>query len=257
MDDSNAAPTVVYHFLDDHLLQEFFETIPRSCLMSYLRNSDSLRNRHFPGFRISAKSGPPLNRIVVAFKSEVVLRHNNDLATALCADWIKKETALASTALNHLGVQSSQPSDARSWINEVHDRIGGILNEQLFRALVRVLATNFSDSQVHIFISIISYGLNQQALQQVVKEELTNARTNPWVLKEVTKLNLSSAQVKINDLQGCMAELHAQQTSYSLAAEESLGPMLLGRDHLTETGSRYRWRTGRADQQAGRCQGAN
>lgn len=43
----------VYHFLDDQLFAAFIEGVPRSQITEYLRNNETVRNRHFRGFRIS------------------------------------------------------------------------------------------------------------------------------------------------------------------------------------------------------------
>ena len=43
----------VYHFVDEHLFSIFMEQVPRTVLLSPIRGDEVLRNRCFPGFRIS------------------------------------------------------------------------------------------------------------------------------------------------------------------------------------------------------------
>lgn len=64
-----------------------------------------------------------------------------------------------------------------SWgINDVHARLQPLEQHQdSLRALVRKLATQFSTEDVHIFVSIISYGINQQTVRDLVESELLNA----------------------------------------------------------------------------------
>ena len=87
MDELNLSYDAVYHFLDKHLLEVFIEKIPRSELVETLRVNESLRNRYFPGFRIS-NSVPSSKQIVVAYRKEIVERRNGRLATSLCRSWV-------------------------------------------------------------------------------------------------------------------------------------------------------------------------
>jgi hypothetical protein len=84
--------TPVYHFCDDRLFELFLEKIPRARLVEHLRKSESLRNRLFPGFRVS-NSSPTDRQLFTAYKREITERHNSSLATFLCASWIKQQPA--------------------------------------------------------------------------------------------------------------------------------------------------------------------
>ena len=75
---------------------------------------------------------------------------------------------IASAALNILGIQCENPADANSWIKDVHAKLDREPHEDFFRKLVRALATQFSSDDIHIFVSTISYGANQQNLRKLV-----------------------------------------------------------------------------------------
>ncbi|HEY6465294.1 MAG TPA: hypothetical protein VIY69_04835, partial [Candidatus Acidoferrales bacterium] len=54
MQEATASYVPVYHFVDERLFEAFLTDIPRNVLVDYLRSDESLRNRYFPGHRISA-----------------------------------------------------------------------------------------------------------------------------------------------------------------------------------------------------------
>src|SRR5467141_2446888 len=115
MEDAPTPYTAVYHFRDDRLLARFIEQIPRSELVEYIRSSESLRNRYFRGFRIS-NTAPTCQQVLSAYKKEIIDRKNGNLASSLCADWIRQHSVLAGTALKSLGIQSENAADANLWI---------------------------------------------------------------------------------------------------------------------------------------------
>jgi hypothetical protein len=161
------------------LLETFIAKVPRPELVEHLRSSQSLRNRYFPGFRIS-DTVPTRQQVLTAYKKEIVGRNNGKLASSLCAHWIRQQALLATVALKVLNIQSEDPADANSWINEVHARFGPLeQHEDGLRALVRELAAQFPSEDVHIFVSIISYGTNQQTLRNLVANELLKAANDP------------------------------------------------------------------------------
>lgn len=231
MEDATAPYSAVYHFLDDHLLETFIEKIPHSQLVEYLRSNESLRNRYFRGFRIS-NTVPSCQQVLTAYKKEIIDRKNGKLASSLCAHWIRQEPVLASAALNSLGIQSENPADANSWIKDVRAKLELDHHQDSLRALVRALAMQFSSEDVHIFISIISYGINQQTLRELVEQELLNGANDPHIVKERIEGNLEAAKTKIKDLEQLRSELECELESESIKAREALDAMLREHDEL-------------------------
>jgi len=209
MEDATGPYHAVYHFCDDRLLEAFINKIPHSQLSEYLRSDESLRNRHFRGFRIS-NTTPTRRQMMSAYKQEIIDRHNGDLASSLCADWVRQQPALASAALKSLGIQCNDPADANEWINDVQAKIGQEHNDDCFRALVRALAMKFSNEDIHIFVSIISYGTNQETLRRLVEQELLNAANDPHLLRESIRDSLEMAKTKIKDLQQLSSQLASE-----------------------------------------------
>jgi hypothetical protein len=222
----------VYHFRDDRLLGIFIEKIPRSQLLEYLRTHESLRKRYFPGFRISSTVPAP-RQILTAYKKEIIDHHNGDLANSLCAHWIRQQPVLASVALKFLGIQSENPADANLWIKDIHTKLNLEPPEDIFRRLVHALATQFSGEDIHIFVSIVSYGVNQQDLQKLVEQELLNMANDPPILKERIEGDLQAARTKIQDLEELGHELECQLQSEVTKARETLDTMLREHDELT------------------------
>ena len=60
----------VYHFVDEGLFTAFIERLPRSALTDPLRNDQVLRNRLFPGFRITETTPNP-QQVLAAYRKEV------------------------------------------------------------------------------------------------------------------------------------------------------------------------------------------
>ncbi len=209
MQDATAPYGAVYHFLDDRLLEMFIAKIPRSQLLDYLRANESFRNRYFPGFRISTVS-PTHRQIASAYKREIVDRKNGKLASSLCAHWLRQQPALVTMALKSLGIQSENPADANSWIEDVHSKLDLEPQEDTFRRLVKALSSQFSRDDTHIFVSIISYGTNLQTLQKLVEEELVNLANDPQILKEHIKHSLQTAETKVKEFEQLGHELELQ-----------------------------------------------
>jgi predicted nucleic acid-binding Zn-ribbon protein len=213
--------SAVFHFCDEHLLEAFLAKIPRSQLLEYVRANESLRNRHFPGFRLSS-TVPTFRQILVAYRNEIVDRKNSKLANALCADWIRQQPLLASTALKYLGVQSANPADARSWIEEVQAQLRQPSCKDIVGKLVWTLAAQFSSEDIHIFVSIISYGVDQQCLRELIQYELAKSATDPANQKERIESDMQSARTKIENLEHLRAEVEVQLQSETAKAREVL-----------------------------------
>jgi tetratricopeptide (TPR) repeat protein len=228
MEDATTPYRAVYHFSDDHLLETFIAKIPRSQLVEYLRSNESLRNRYFRGFRIS-NTAPTCQQIQAAYKREIVNRNNGNLASSLCADWICQQPVLASVALKSLNIQSEDPANANLWINEVHEKLAPEQHEDSLRTLVRALAVQFSSEDVHIFVSIISYGTDQKTLRKLVEQELLNVVSDPQVVKKRIEGDLEAARTRIKHIEELRSELECQRGGELTKAQEALDAML--REH--------------------------
>jgi hypothetical protein len=79
MEQQDSPYDAVFHFRDTLLFEAFMRDIPETSLRERLRRSEPLRNRTFPGFRVT-KVLPTDRQIATAFKKEVVDRKNGDLA---------------------------------------------------------------------------------------------------------------------------------------------------------------------------------
>lgn len=215
----------VYHFSDDRLFEKFLVRIPRSDLIDYLRCHESLRNRYFRGFRVSNRV-PAHNQLMNAFRKEIIDHSDGKLASLLCALWIRQHPKLASTALSALGIESRDPADANEWIHKVHSQLQNDHYEQKLQALVRRLAMEFSHEDVHIFVSTISYGLDQQIARRLVDEELSEAANDPAVAEDQIQAGLTAAKLKTEDLQRQSAELQRQMENHEAEAQKTLGESL-------------------------------
>lgn len=222
----------VYHFHDDHLLETFVAKIPRSRLTEHLRGNEALRNRYFPGFRIS-NTVPTLQQVMNAYKKEIVDHDDAKLASVLCALWVRQQPELASVALKSLGIESKNSADANLWINDVHAKLEGEQYEDSLRALVRALVMQFSSEDVHIFASIISHGIDQQTVRQIVDQELSSVANDPWAAKEQIEANLEATNKKIGALQHLSSELQHQLESQMAEAQTALDASVQEDEKLT------------------------
>jgi L-aminopeptidase/D-esterase-like protein len=80
------------------------------------------------------------------------------------------------------------------WINDIHAKLDPQTNEDGFRALVRLLAMKFASEDVHIFVSIISYGANQETMRSLVEQELLNLAHDPHARKERIERELDATK---------------------------------------------------------------
>ena len=91
-------------------------------LTGVLRTDEKLRNRYFPGFRISAAAPTP-QQIIMAFRNEILQKGNSRLANCLCEVWIKNNCDLADTALQSLGIEYKNASEVSVWLENVHSAL--------------------------------------------------------------------------------------------------------------------------------------
>ena len=102
----------VYHFVDELLFTAFIERLPRSALTDTLRKDELLRKRNFPGFRIT-ETTPSLQQLLAAYRKEILQRSNSRLANNLCERWIRSSPALATAALQCMGLSAEVKYRAR------------------------------------------------------------------------------------------------------------------------------------------------
>jgi len=111
-------------------------------------------------------------------------------------------------------------------------KVGLEQHEDSLRALVRELATQFPSEDVHIFVSIISYGTNQLTLRNLVEGELLNAANDPRTVQERVEGKLEAAKIKAKDLEQLHGELERQLESELAIARTALDGMLREHDEL-------------------------
>lgn len=165
--------SAVYHFRDDRLLSTFIANIPRSQLVDHLRESERLRNKYFPGFRMSP-TVPTREQIQKAYQRQIVDHNDGRLASSLCKSWIRQHSDLAGVALKALGIQPDDPGDADLWIGNVHAILERDDWERSLRGLTRALAQQSHADDIHIFVSTISDDIDQQKVRRIVA--LSNPR---------------------------------------------------------------------------------
>lgn len=221
MQEATASYVPVYHFVDERLFEAFLTDIPRNVLVDYLRSDESLRNRYFPGHRISA-TVPSAKQISAAFRREVTDRKNSQLASSLCSDWIRQRSELARAALDEIGVQSPSPSDADSWIGSVHAAVTPENREEKIRALVSELGSHFPEKDVHIFVSLISHGADQLQVRQLVERELLNAVDDPAAARKTVSGELEAAKSDLRALEALIVRTEAESKATLDAARAAI-----------------------------------
>jgi tetratricopeptide (TPR) repeat protein len=160
----------VFHFRDVVLFEAFMAGIPASRPREYLRNDQALRNRCFAGFRIT-NTLPTNDQIKNALRREIVERNNGDLASKLCALWVRERPQLTKEALACFGVLAEKPEDSGSWITQIHDILDESKYQNDVQTFARTLGAKFNHDELLIFASVISYGRNQKEIREIVECE--------------------------------------------------------------------------------------
>ena len=222
----------VYHFCDDTLYAAFMADIPSAYLREQLRSNDSLRNRYFPGFRITANL-PSDEQILHAIHREVVERHNDRIASPLCAMWVRGHRQLASASLKAMGIDAQDPSDARSWIGEVQAKLENESWTESIRALVSAVVSQFQQEDVLIFVSLISYGLDQIAVRQVVEQEILKTADDPQQQKLFLEGEISSVALAIERLELQKNDFLAAESS-DMEAQQKILDQLMQEGHRSD-----------------------
>jgi tetratricopeptide (TPR) repeat protein len=215
----------VYHFHDQHLFELFIAKIPHSQLIDPLRNTESLRNRYFRGFRFSNIS-PTSQQILNAYSKEIIDRSNGTLASFLCTQWIGQHPEIASVALKFLEIQTEDVSDPNLWINDVHAKTEKTQHPDTMRALVQTLSQQFPADDVLIFVSLIGYGADQQELRHMVDHELSQVANDPRLNKHRLTRELHAAETSVKEFEQSRNELDSQQESEISKAQAILDSML-------------------------------
>jgi tetratricopeptide (TPR) repeat protein len=202
----------VYHFLDDNLFETFMAHVSHAQLRAQLRSNEPLRNRCFPGSRITTTL-PTDKQLVLAYRREVVERSNGKLASELCAQWVRNNSVLVDIGLRSLGAGAVDAADATSWIEDVHTRLHESDGDERIRGLANTLAGQFPDSEIMIFISIISHGLNQEHVRTLVEQELAAVVHDPQIQREGIERELTAAMAAIGELDRLRGELEGRLKS--------------------------------------------
>lgn len=210
----------VYHFADESLFKAFIDKVPRPNLTGPLRTDPTLRNRYFPGYRISATL-PTRQQILNAYRRDILQRGNSQLANLLCEVWIQHSADLVREALQSLGIECEHPSDVGTWLKNVHSALAGENASDPLRAIVRAVSATFSRADVLIFVSIVSYGSNQQTTRDIVEKELVVASglsTTP----ESIERELRIAREQLKAFQQSREQLISDLASDFSAAREQM-----------------------------------
>ena len=209
MEEKDSPYDAVFHFRDVQLCEAFMEDIPEIQLRERLRKSESLRNRTFPGFRVT-KTLPTHRQMTTVFKREIVDRKDGDLASFLCTLWIRKHSSLAKDVLLLLGVETKTPEDARSWIGAVHQSLEQSSWENLIRTAVHSVADRYPNEQIQIFFSIVGYGKDQECLRRAVLDELDGVAADPSLRKNKILEAREAAHADVERLEALRLQLQRQ-----------------------------------------------
>jgi len=220
----------VCHFLDERLFSSFLEKLTRNTLVAPLRADEKLRNRYFPGFRVS-ESTPTAQQILTAYRTEIVQRGNSVLANLLCKHWLFRSSALLRSALESIGLSPKDVTLVDSWIKEAQSRLGPETSQKCLRDIVLATATGFSADEILIFVSIMCDGHDQQALREFVDRELRmNGRlsTDPHSSKKELEQELLNGRLTLQNLDTSRAQLLLTLEAETVAAQKTLDSSFLG-----------------------------
>lgn len=229
MKDDSAPYRPVYHFQDDRLFEIFLRGLPRSRILDPFRNSESLRNRYFRGFRIS--NSLSLQQLIAAYRQEIVSHCNGDLASFLCTLWIEQQEELAVTALEKLGVANKEPCKPSTWLGDVHSKLAS--DGYNAQRLVQVLGQHFPHDDVRIFISLIGYNNDQNMLRQMVDDELQQIMPDPYLTKDQLAVDLQTSEELLKSTQQSLAELEQRERDETTSGQVRLEQMVAEHDALS------------------------
>jgi hypothetical protein len=214
----------VYHFVDEGLFTAFIERLPRSALTDPLRNDQVLRNRLFPGFRITETTPNP-QQVLAAYRKEILQRSNSRLANSLCRHWIRNSSALAAAALQSMGLSAEDAGEVDTWLEEAQAQLGKDWSYDSLRALTSAVARGFPPEDILIFVSIISYGRDQNAIREFVEREVLRMNGEDRDLefeKGRLEQELRSAQAELTGLENSREELRRTLEHEALVAQSEL-----------------------------------
>ena len=227
----------VYHFVDELLFTAFIERLPRSALTDPLRKDELLRKRNFPGFRIT-ETTPSLQQLLAAYRKEILQRSNTRLANNLCKQWIRSSPALAATALLSLGLSAQDAGKVDTWLKKAQDKLPEGKGFDCLRALTSAVTQGFPPQDILIFVSIISYDRDQNAIREFVEREVLQTHGEdraPIADQPLLEQRLQSAQSELRlreasreDLQRTLAhEASVAQSELEAAVREHDATALL------------------------------
>ncbi len=189
---------------DRDLFNAMLGDLPRSAIVKLIRHNQSLRNRHFKGFRITVKS-PTLQLIGEAFRQEIVERNNFSLQQILCDSWLTLNEAVVKKGLASLGVDCTDVNKTDQWTGDVRETFGEDTRDASLRKLVNDLKDQYSSETILICVSILGREMDQLRLREIADSKLaalTRSNDKPALEKrlEIASENLSKIKKAHEDL---------------------------------------------------------
>jgi tetratricopeptide (TPR) repeat protein len=173
-----------------------------------------------------------------AYRREIVERSNGELASSLCAHWVKDHLVLVSAALKILAIDAAHPAIANSWIEKVHAKLSDGASDDSIRAITCGLALQFPDSEIMIFISIISLGFDQEHVRGLADREIAALSNDPLRQKVAIENELIVTIERTKELERQRVDLEESIKSEEHEAQEILSELQLERSqaerHLDE-----------------------
>ena len=160
---------------DRDLFDAMLTGLQRSAIAQLIRHNQSLRNRHFKGFRITVKS-PTLQRISEAFRQEIVKQDNFSLQQILCESWLAVNEGVVTEGLASLGVDCTDVSKTDVWAGDVREAFGKDTGDASLLRLVSDLKDKYSSETILICVSILGREMDQSWLRGIADSALA-ART--------------------------------------------------------------------------------
>jgi len=185
--------------LNETLVEAFVSDISRTHLVSYIRKSDSLRNRCFPGFRIT-NAFPTVRQLAIAYRREIVDRKNEWLASALLSYWIARHIEIVKVVSVALNINEPNSTNANEWTDDAREKLPDDQWKLEIRKLISVLTPQFPDSDIHIVSSFISRGIDQLEVQSFVGDELGRAANEPSTQKLQIERDIQTLTAEIESL---------------------------------------------------------
>lgn len=195
-----ALPRIVFHCADQNLFDSFIRGLNRTVLLEPLRKDQSLRTRHFRGYRIS-KDRPTTTQIAKAYHREITVTQNGELLDHLCKNWILTHSDLATKALRTLDIPDPDVNSSSRWLGLAHDALLRAGHVEATRGLVRALAFDHRIEDILIMVSIVSIKHEDQAdLRQQAENEYRSVHDDPHALLKALTSQTEKQETALKNL---------------------------------------------------------